>query len=124
MGICGLQMLGQTLRDPIGIDGQPGIETGLGLLNISTSMQETKTLRHTSGTHCATGLNCHGYEIHVGETTGGDSRRPFAITEFGPDGAGNSAGNVYGTYLHGVFANDDFRAGVVKCNQVRLPINT
>jgi adenosylcobyric acid synthase len=112
MGICGgLQMLGHTLRDPIGMDGQPGTEKGLGLLDISTSMQETKTLRHTTGTHCATGLQCHGYEIHVGETTGVDTERPFVITEFGQDGAGNKSGNVYGTYLHGVFASDDFRAG-------------
>ena len=111
MGICGgLQMLGRTMHDPAGVDGAPGSESGLGLLDISTSMQPRKTVRQTSGKHVGTGETCEGYEIHVGKTEGADTSRPFCITEFGNDGASNAAGNVYGTYLHGVFANDSFRS--------------
>ena len=111
MGICGgLQMLGQTLHDPLGMDGAPGSEEGLGLLNITTSMQPRKTVRQTKAKHLNTGVDCEGYEIHVGETNGPDTSRPFSKTVFGDDGASNEAGNVYGTYLHGVFTNDLFRA--------------
>lgn len=111
LGVCGgLQLLGKTLRDPEGIDGSPGSESGLGLLDIETSMRSGKTLRETKGQHLVSGASISGYEIHVGETSGRDALRPFAETEFGPDGACNQAGNISGTYLHGLFTNDEFRS--------------
>ncbi len=110
LGICGgLQMLGHTLLDPCGTDGLPGHAEGLGLLDISTTMKQRKTLRLTSGRHAETGASVSGYEIHVGETSGPDASRPFAITQFGEDGASNHNGTIAGTYLHGVFGDDAFR---------------
>ena len=45
-GICGgYQMLGKTIADPKGIEGDPGISRGLGLLNVETTLTETKDLR-------------------------------------------------------------------------------
>ena len=35
--------------------------------------------------------------------------RPFAKTGRGPDGAVSSDGRVSGTYIHGIFAGDEFR---------------
>lgn len=118
LGICGgLQMLGNTLSDPTGQDGVPSQTVGLGLLDITTTMKTRKTLRQTSGSHVATGSLCTGYEIHMGETSGRDSAQPFAQTKYGNDGATNPAGNVSGTYLHGIFANDSFRGAWL--NQLR-----
>ena len=118
LGICGgLQMLGKVLSDPTGQEGNPGQSMGLGLLDIATTMKTRKTLRQTSGSHIATGSLCSGYEIHMGETTGPDSARPFAQTGYGDDGATNPAGNISGTYLHGIFASDSFRGAWL--NQLR-----
>ena len=50
VGICGgMQMLGQELADPLGIE-QQGRMPGLGLLPISTTMQAQKVTRLCSGT--------------------------------------------------------------------------
>ncbi len=50
VGICGgMQMLGQELADPAGIERQ-GCMPGLGLLPISTTMQAQKVTRLCSGT--------------------------------------------------------------------------
>ena len=97
------------LHDPNGADGNPGTETGLGLLDIQTSMQASKTLRQTNGIHLESGTAVAGYEIHVGKTEGADATRPFATTEFGPDGATNTSGTISGTYIHGLFTSDAFR---------------
>ncbi len=110
LGICGgLQLLGNQMIDTDGVDGPSGVERGLGLLDISTSMHPVKTVRENSGEHVPSGATLKGYEIHVGKTDGPDAVRPFAQLVTGPDGARNPAGNVTGTYLHGLFANDAFR---------------
>ena len=89
IGICaGYQMLGLTIDDPAGVEnnGYPRSATGLGLLSAHTVMRETKTVRLADG-------HSRGYEIHMGETTA-DS----------PE-----SGRVWGTYVHGIFDDDDFR---------------
>ncbi|MDO5611851.1 MAG: cobyric acid synthase [Paracoccus sp. (in: a-proteobacteria)] len=108
LGICGgYQMLGHTIRDPHGHDGPPGNSAGLGLLNASTDMAGDKRLTRATGT--ALGQPVSGYEIHMGRSSGPDCARPFAhIPE--PDGAISPDGRVMGTYLHGIFTDDRFRA--------------
>jgi adenosylcobyric acid synthase len=60
-----------------------------------------------------------GYEIHMGETQVDKACRPFAIAERGGvavddrDGAMNEAGNVLGSYLHGLFANPGLRRALL-----------
>ena len=108
LGLCGgYQMLGQVIRDPDGADGAPGDSVGLGLLEVATDMAADKRLTRVTGT--ALGQPISGYEIHMGRTTGPDCARPFAhIPE--ADGAISRDGRVMGTYLHGLFTDDGFRA--------------
>jgi adenosylcobyric acid synthase len=62
----------------------------------------------------ANGQSVHGFEMHMGRTTGPDTERAFARLEDGrPDGARDVTGRIAGTYLHGLFAADDFRHAYV-----------
>jgi len=109
-GICGgYQLLGNHIYDPDGHDGPGGHCRGLGLLDIETRMEGTKTTRPAQGTCAHSGSTLAGYEIHNGHTTGTDTARPVAHINNTADGATNLQGNVEGTYLHGLFSNDDFR---------------
>jgi len=113
LGVCGgLQMLGEALIDPHGIDGNA---PGLGLLPLVTVFERDKTVRHReAGFTTLTGrwaalsdIAVNGYEIHHGQTmqhpamaAAGDTARAVM-----PDGIAwqNAAGNVLGLYLHGLF---------------------
>ncbi|WP_347266486.1 cobyric acid synthase [Paracoccus sp. (in: a-proteobacteria)] len=108
LGICGgYQMLGHMIHDPMGHDGAPGSDPGLGWLDVETHMAADKRLTRIGGR--ALGHRIEGYEIHMGRTHGPDCARPFAhIPE--ADGATSPDGRVSGTYLHGLFAGDAFRA--------------
>lgn len=108
LGICGgYQMLGQRIDDPEGHDGSAGSDAGLGHLDIQTVMAPVKTTRQVNGT--AWGQAISGYEIHMGQTSGPDTARPFATLPHA-DGAIRADGQVMGTYLHGLFTQDTFRA--------------
>ena len=108
LGICGgYQMLGRVIRDPMGFDGPAGETEGLGLLDIQTEMAAEKRLTRVQGR--ALGQEVTGYEIHMGRTSGPDCARPFAHIPRA-DGAISADGRVSGTYLHGLFADDGFRA--------------
>jgi len=111
LGICGgYQMLGRTVADPDGIEGPAGVTPGLGLLDVETVMTPDKRLTRTRATHAASGLAVEGYEIHIGRTEGADCARPFAFIEGAPEGAISASGQITGSYLHGLFVADDFRA--------------
>ncbi len=120
VGICGgYQMLGRTISDPDGIEGRAGTVEGLGLLDVETVLTPDKRLVEVSGRHAPSGAALSGYEIHIGRTQGADCARPFAhVTSVGspdhPDGAISANGRISGTYLHGLFTSDDFRAGFLK----------
>jgi len=111
LGICaGYQMLGRTISDPHGIEGAPVTVDGLGLLEVDTVMEPRKTLERTQATHLASGAPVQGYEIHLGVTTGPGRDRPFLSLDGAPEGAMSADGRVRGTYLHGLFSSDAFRA--------------
>ncbi len=115
LGICGgYQMLGQIVRDPGGIEGLAGETIGLGALAVDTVMTPDKRLTRTEAVHAATHLPMQGYEIHIGRTDGPDRARPFAYVDGQPEGAVSPDGRVMGSYLHGMFANDAFRAGFLR----------
>ena len=117
LGICGgLQMLGEALIDPHGIDGNA---PGLGLLPLVTLFELDKTVQRTNAQFGAltgawaalSGVTMLGYEIHHGQTAqhpamaaAGDLAR-VALTgpQAQPLGWQNAAGNVLGLYLHGLF---------------------
>ena len=111
LGICGgFQMLGHAVRDPEGIEGAAGDMAGLGLLDVETTMTADKRLTRVRAQHVATGLDMAGYEIHIGRTAGADRARPFATVNGAPEGAISADGRITGTYLHGLFVSDSFRA--------------
>ena len=119
LGICGgYQMLGHVISDPEGVEGAPGDTAGLGLLDIATVMTGDKRLARVRAREESSGLRVDGYEIHIGRSTGPDCARPFAWIEQdgGQDahdraeGAVSADGRIMGSYLHGLFAADDFRA--------------
>ncbi len=108
LGICGgYQMLGRMIHDPSGIEGPPSSATGLGLLNVETTMLPDKTLRRVTGESAGNPIN--GYEIHLGSTTGPDTSRPWLTIENRPESATSASGQIKGCYIHGLFAADAFR---------------
>lgn len=111
LGICGgYQMLGQTVADPDGIEGPAGITQGLGLLDVSTTMTQDKRLTRTQAVHVGTGQAISAYEIHIGRSDGPARARAFAIVQGQTEGAVSPDGLVMGSYLHGMFSSDAFRA--------------
>jgi len=111
LGICGgYQMLGRIIADPDGIEGTPGTSEGLGLLEVETTLAPVKQLRLENAVHAQSGEALGGYHMHMGATEGADRARPFARIAGAPEGAQSPDGRVTGTYLHGLFAADGFRA--------------
>jgi adenosylcobyric acid synthase len=107
LGLCGgYQMLGRTVADPAGIEGPPGTVDGLGLLDVATTLSAEKRLEKVCGaTH--DGVPFSGYEMHMGISEGPDRARPFARLADGvAEGAISNDGRVFGTYIHGLFADD------------------
>ncbi|MFH7611642.1 cobyric acid synthase CobQ, partial [Pseudomonas syringae pv. tagetis] len=71
MGICGgLQMRGDQVHDPLGLEGAPGSSPGRGLLAMSTVLEAEKQLRNERGRLTLEDADVSGYEIHAGVTTG------------------------------------------------------
>ncbi|MQQ07904.1 cobyric acid synthase [Epibacterium sp. SM1979] len=111
LGLCGgYQMLGHSIEDPDGVDGRPGQAAGLGLLDVETVMAGDKRVTLTKASTLDGNLPVSGYEIHMGRTTGADCDRAWLRIADRPEGAQSSNGRVRGTYLHGLFASDRFRA--------------
>ena len=113
LGICGgYQMLGKTIADPLGLEGVPGMSEGLGLLDVDTVLEPEKLLRLEQAEDAMTFALISGYHMHMGVTEGPDRREPFAWLA-GHDRRGEGARSrdllVMGTYLHGLFASDEFR---------------
>ena len=115
IGVCGgLQILGDFLSDPEGIENG-GELRGMGLLPITTRFEQSKIRTRVQGKvapvegffSCLSGAEFDGYEIHMGQSQRDFSASPFAtLSEAGNtkhDGA--VAGNVLGSYVHGLFDN-------------------
>ena len=105
LGICGgLQMLGEQVHDPLGLEGAPGSSDGLGLLAFSTQLEAEKQLRNVRGRLALENAEVSGYEIHAGVTSGPALEQPAVLLEDGRcDGALSADGQIVGTYLHGLF---------------------
>ncbi|HSU99552.1 MAG TPA: cobyric acid synthase [Roseiarcus sp.] len=112
LGICGgYQMLGRSVSDPRGMEGPPEEVEGLKLLDVATLLTGEKALRQVEGACLANGAPFRGYEMHVGETKGGDCARPLMRFADGRlDGAISADGRVAGAYVHGLFGDDRQRA--------------
>jgi len=112
LGLCGgLQMLGESLADPYGVDGEAG---GLGLLPLATVFQPDKLLRHTRARFAGTtggwsalaDLSFDGYEIRHGRTTlvpDAAEGAAVALRNQAGEPIGWQRDNVLGLYTHGLF---------------------
>ena len=105
LGICGgLQMLGEQVHDPLGLEGSAGSSDGLGLLAFSTTLEEEKQLRNVRGRLLLEDAEVSGYEIHAGVTSGSALANAAVLLDDGrSDGAQSADGQILGTYLHGLF---------------------
>ena len=122
VGICGgYQMLGKRIYDPAKVESLEETVNGLGLLPIETTFVREKatfrvqaTIRKATGWLTALEGQCiRGYEIHMGHTRGEShwleitERNDIISTQL--DGAQSSNGNIWGCYIHGLFANRNLR---------------
>lgn len=105
LGICGgLQMLGEGIDDPHGLEGAAGHSDGLGLLALSTQLEREKQLRNVRGRLAMDDAQVSGYEIHAGISHGQALERAAVWLDDGRcDGAISEDNQVLGTYLHGLF---------------------
>jgi adenosylcobyric acid synthase len=122
IGICGgYQILGKTIRDPLGIEGNKKEEDGLHLLPVVTTLAGEKTTTQVKASVLGfqdldqVGLLA-AYEIHMGfSEIAGPGVPAFEIKDRNGravkvlDGWVHPNGRIWGTYLHGIFENDDFR---------------
>lgn len=105
LGICGgLQMLGQTIADPHGLEGEAGESRGLGLLDYVTVLEPEKQLRNVYAVLTLEGAPVSGYEIHAGVSEGRALAQPaVTFAEGACDGALSEDGQIMATYVHGLF---------------------
>ncbi len=122
VGICGgYQMLGRTISDPEGVESAEGQVEGLGLLPVDTVFEVVKAtyqvrarIETDRGFFAEIeGQEIEGYEIHMGHSRGGEPAFRLLARGDRPvdasDGAVDQKGQVFGTYLHGLFDNPNLR---------------
>ncbi|UBM26471.1 cobyric acid synthase [Pseudomonas sp. p1(2021b)] len=116
IGICGgLQMLGQQVHDPLGLEGAAGSSPGLGLLDYVTVLEAEKQLRNVCGTLGLERATVSGYEIHAGVTRGPALECPAVQLSDGRcDGAISADGQILATYLHGLFEGSHSCAALLR----------
>ena len=118
-GICGgLQILGKTLDDPFSKEGlgenlNKSIE-GIGLLPLKTTFLKNKMTRQIQTESiwpCSSEIN--GFEIHNGVTELMKNQKEvksiFKNLKLGWYKENNNGGTIAGSYIHGIFENDDWR---------------
>ena len=117
IGICGgYQMLGKQIADPYAMESVHKEITGLGYLPVETIFDTTKMTKQVCAIHLESKEKVSGYEIHMGRTAQLLPTDPvFEITEYGKaevrlqEGCSVQGGQIWGTYLHGIFDGDGFR---------------
>lgn len=103
IGICGgYQMMGTTLSDPYGVEGDIRELPGLGLLPVSTVLTDTKTTRQVQFHFLDSERICEGYEIHMGHT---ESNSPLTRNTEGSQDGCFIDDRCFGSYIHGILDN-------------------
>ncbi|MDE6014281.1 MAG: cobyric acid synthase [Acetatifactor sp.] len=136
IGICGgYQILGMQIVDACGMEGGGQIQ-GMGLLPIVTHYEPEKMRKQNAGVvtqlsgifQNLSGKTVSGYELHMGRSwldlgqfrdseseETGEVRSPASSLLQLSDGLdGCCKGNVFGTYLHGLFDEEDFRNALIQ----------
>jgi adenosylcobyric acid synthase len=128
VGICGgYQMLGEKILDPHGVESSMKEIDGMGFLDTITTLNKSKVTCQVTANLMEDILPfppsilhspLKGYEIHMGNTTGDIGI--FRIRRFNRSSRsdkyildGSAKGNVWGTYIHGIFDNDDLRTALL-----------
>ena len=124
VGICGgYQMLGRVLSDPDGVESG-GTMAGMGLLPTETIFLGEKTRTRVDGAFrggaglftALNGVPFHGYEIHMGETAYLEDAVPLSrltCLDRAEKLDGAARGNVWGSYVHGIFDSGAFAQALV-----------
>lgn len=113
IGICGgLQMLGESVADPLGIEDVPGTIAGLGYLALRTYLTEHKVLQNRTGFLWDGVTPVAGGEIHCGVSDGSALKNPALFLDRNAEGCISDDDQIFGTYVHGLF--DHARA----CNEL------
>lgn len=125
-GVCGgYQILGESIEDKEGQEHK-GKFNAMGLLPIKTVYKAEKTRNQVQGEFiniegelkALNGIKFKGYEIHMGESFLENGFKNMNVVydivknnEKRADGA--NIGNVYGTYVHGIFDDERVIKGIV-----------
>jgi len=124
VGLCGgFQILGTEISDKFGVESNLKKVKGLRLLNITTSFSKNKTLKQVKALFLDAKKYVTGYEIHHGVTSRNNEIPVIRYKTSKLEGAKSNNKNVWGTYLHGIFDNDDFRRWFIDRARVRKGIN-
>jgi adenosylcobyric acid synthase len=137
VGICGgMQILGLRVEDPLCIESGGALD-GLGFLPLHTRLEREK-LAVPVRVHMREGgffgvahdsLVGSGYEIHAGRSVAQGSSLAFADlqradnAEFVPDGAVSADRRVFGTYVHGLFDDDQMRHAFIRAARFRCGLS-
>lgn len=130
-GICGgYQMLGEEISDPEHTE-EGGSVRGMGLLSMKTVFENEKTRTRVKGTFgrnsgvfkSLAGTEIEGYEIHMGVSIISDENSLLTHIQ-SIDGSfdkeeGCHKDNVYGSYVHGIFDNENMISGIIKALAAR-----
>ncbi len=120
-GVCGgYQMLGERIEDAAGVEGEGSLK-GMGLLPVVTCFEKEKISTRVEGQIAdlpglwkkLSGKKISGYEIHMGRSYFTDDKA-CAFTQLNGREEGCFKGNIIGTYLHGIFDEEDFREAFVE----------
>ena len=125
IGICGgYQMLGSVIEDPSGIESGARSIDGLGVFDMKTVITTEKSTKQVTGEIISggkilrglEGKPVKGYEIHMGVSSCIDPQSSLCSIH-GGGSDGTVKGNVFGTYIHGIFDSAEFTRGLL--NNIR-----
>lgn len=106
VGICGgYQIMGREVADPDGVEGNPGVMNGLGLLPVRTMLSGKKVTRQVEFRFNNGSEVCRGYEIHMGVTQVDEGTANLnTLSDNSSDGC-MADERTMGTYIHGILDN-------------------
>lgn len=125
IGICGgFQMLGKKLIDPYRVESSTEEVEGIGLLSVETEFYPQKITTQVEGyLNSEPSIKIKGYEIHMGVSYG--KINLFSIKRTTTEQTlldGSVEGNVWGTYVHGVFESDSLRRWLINRHRIKKGI--